>query len=102
MAAPRGRTYRIQIDVFAETYVTVLDDGNLVLEDAVTGDYLHVQPDKLDEYAESDPPYTAHIAECVRRDLLSSAHDACDWPFTQQPEQGWWYRHGTCPTCGGS
>lgn len=100
MTARSGRTYRIQIDAVAEEYVTILSDGHLVLEDAVTGDYVHVERDKLEHYALSNPPYTAHVADCIQRELLSSEHDACDWPFVQQLEAGWWYRHGRCPTCG--
>jgi hypothetical protein len=100
VAVHRGRTYRIQIDVFAEEYVTVFEDGSLVLEDAVTGAYVYVERDKLDVYARSGPPYTAHVVECIQHDLLTNRHDACEWPFVQQPEGGWWYREGRCPTCG--
>lgn len=102
MVAPAGRTYRIQIDVFAEEYVTILDDGNLVLEDPVDGEFTHVERDRLGDFALSDPPYSAHVAECIRQVLLTSKHDNCDWPFIQQPVGGWWYRDGKCPTCGES
>lgn len=100
MSAPYGRTYRIQIDVIAEEHVTVLPTGNLILEDAVDGNYTLVERHRLDEYAQSQPPYTAHIADCIHRELISDTHDACGWEWTQQPVRGWWYRSGKCPTCG--
>lgn len=99
MSAPRGRTYRIQVDVFAEEHVTILESGDFVLEDAVTGDYVAVASDQLESFARTDPPYTSHIAECIRRELLDDTHDHCGWDWTQQPESGWWYRAGQCPTC---
>lgn len=100
MTAPAGRTYRVQIDIIADEFVTILDNGDLVLEDAVTGDYVAVERSRLDEFANSQPPYTAHVVECIRRELLSTTHDDCDWPWTQQTDRGWWYRDGKCPTCG--
>ncbi len=100
MSAVRGRTYRVQIDVFAEEYVTILDSGDFLLEDAVTGDPVIVDRDKLAQYALSDPPYTAQIADCIRRELESVVHDDCDWPWTEHPTGGWWYREGRCPVCG--
>jgi len=99
MSAPRGRTYLIQIDVIAQEFVTILESGSLVLEDAVTGDYVTVAPKDLDAFAESDPPYTAHVASCVRRELLDDTHDRCGWEWTQHPERKWWYRVGACPKC---
>ena len=99
MSAPRGRTYRIQIDVIAEEYVTILDNGDFVLEDAVTGDYVAVSFDELESFALSDPPYTAHIVECIRRDLLDDTHDQCGWEWTRQSGSNSWYRPGQCPSC---
>ena len=100
MTAPRGRTYRLQVDVIAEEYVTILENGDLLIEDAVTSDPILVGHDRLDDFAESDPPYSSHIADCIRRELLAPLHDACEWQWAQQPEGGWWYRPGRCPTCG--
>lgn len=99
MSAPRGRIYRIQIDVIAEEYVTILDNGDFVLEDAVTGDYVAVSSDELESFALSDPPYTAHIVECIRRDLLDDTHDQCGWEWTRQSGSNSWYRAGQCPSC---
>lgn len=99
MSAPPGRTYRIQVDVFAEEYITILDSGDYLLEDAVTGDPMIVQRENLTDYALSTP-YTAHIAQCIRRELESDVHDECDWPWTEHPTGGWWYREGRCPECG--
>lgn len=99
MSAPRGRTYCVQIDVIAEEYVTILDNGDFVLEDAVTGNYVAVGSDELESFAQSDPPYTAHIVECIRRDLLDDTHDQCGWEWTRQSETNSWYRPGQCPSC---
>ena len=99
MSAPRGRTYRLQIDVFAEEFITILEDGSLILEDAVTGDYVAVTAEDLDSFAISSPPYTAHIAKCVREQLLDDTHDHCSWEWNEHPSGGWWYRSGRCPTC---
>ncbi|MGP6172197.1 hypothetical protein ACTU6V_13440 [Microbacterium sp. A204] len=100
MTASPGRTYRVQIDVIAEEYVTILENGDLVLEDAVTGDFMVVERSRLDDFANSEPPYSAHVAERIHQVLLSPMHDDCNWPWTQQLDGGWWYRHGKCPTCG--
>lgn len=100
MTAPRGRTYLVPIDVMADEFVTILETGDLVLEDAVTGDFEIVELDRLDEFERTNPPYNAHLVDCIRRTLLSTAHDTCAWWWTQQPERGWWYRSGKCPTCG--
>lgn len=99
MSAPRGRTYRVQVDVIAEEYVTILDNGDFVLEDAVTGDYIAVNADELESFGQTDPPYTAHVVECIRRELLDDTHDQCGWEWMQQSGGGWWYRTGPCPTC---
>lgn len=99
MSAPGGRTYLVQIDVVADEYVTILENGDLVLEDAVTGDYVCVSPDELEAFAQTDPPHTAHIAACIRRDLLDDTHDRCGWEWTQRPGDGCWYRLGQCPSC---
>ncbi|MDT0179885.1 hypothetical protein Q9S36_06625 [Microbacterium sp. ARD31] len=99
MSASRGRTYLIQIDVISQEFVTILDDGSLVLEDAVTGDYVTLEVKDLDKFAASNPPYTAHVADCIRRDLLDDTHDLCGWEWTEQPQGHWWYRVGKCPKC---
>ena len=100
MSAPYDRTYRIQIDVITEEYVTVLSTGNLILQDAVDGKLTLVERHRLEEYGQSRPPYTAHIADCIQRELIADTHEACDWEWTKQPARGWWYRAGKCPTCG--
>lgn len=99
MSAPRGRTYRLQIDVIAQEFVTVLEDGSLVLEDAVTGDYVSVELADLDRFAESGPPYTAHVVQRIREELLDDTHDLCGWDWVRHPEASWWWREGHCPTC---
>lgn len=100
MTAPPGRTYRVPVDVFADEFVTILESGDLVLEDAVSGDYTIVEQARLDEFGGAHPPYSAHVVNCIRRTLLSPEHEACGWPWTLQPSGGWWYRNGRCPTCG--
>lgn len=100
VTAPHGRTYRVQVDVIAEEYVTILENGDLLLEDAVTGEPTLVTREGLDAFANIDSPYSAHLADCIQRDLLSETHDDCEWPWERQPEGGWWYRPGPCPTCG--
>lgn len=100
MPAPTGRTYVVQVDVIAEVYVTILENLSIVIEDPVTADYALVENGKFDVYALSEPPYSAHIAECITRELLSSRHDGCDWTFTPHPSGHHWYRVGACPSCG--
>lgn len=93
-----GRPYILATSHITSDVVTPWEDGTFTVDSELSGQsFERVTLEEIEQHHPHWGPPQAHV---IRRELLTDAHDTCDWPWVPHPSGQGFYRAGKCPTCG--